>query len=404
MGACMSTPGVTPLDLQLHRDAEKQLRETKSKLESERKVLLLGAGDSGKSTVQKQMRFIHNAPFTADEKEHFRKIVFDNLTRGLQTVIESLDDLKLVLDPHAGYANVYPEGDPEGRAGYVRDWAPGECGGPLLAPVFTQRMEMEREESAYRDADGVIKYALAMDLELIESAPDLVDGEAFPLPYLGALSRLWNDPLLREAWARGNQAALPENLPYMFSSLSRFFAPSYIPSAQDILQTRARTIGISETTFRLGSKEIVLVDVGGQKSERRKWVHCFQDVTSILFIVSLSGYDQCLVEDRTANQMHDAMTIWESICHSKWFKTTSVILFLNKDDLYQEKIKTSPLRKYFPEYEGPAADAAAGHEFFKTTFAKLAKRGKGKQREVYTHITTATDTAMLKVVMAAVTE
>ena len=43
-----------------------------------------------------------------------------------------------------------------------------------------------------------------------------------------------------------------------------------------------------------------MVDVGGQKSERRKWIHCFQDVTTILFLVSLSGYDQCLVEDKDA--------------------------------------------------------------------------------------------------------
>ena len=45
---------------------------------------------------------------------------------------------------------------------------------------------------------------------------------------------------------------------------------------------------------------MLMVDVGGQKSERRKWIHCFQDVTSILFLVSLSGYDQCLVEDKDA--------------------------------------------------------------------------------------------------------
>lgn len=43
-----------------------------------------------------------------------------------------------------------------------------------------------------------------------------------------------------------------------------------------------------------------MVDVGGQKSERRKWIHCFQEVTTILFLVSLSGYDQCLVEDKDA--------------------------------------------------------------------------------------------------------
>ena len=43
-----------------------------------------------------------------------------------------------------------------------------------------------------------------------------------------------------------------------------------------------------------------VIDVGGRKSERRKWIHCFQDVTSILFLVALSGYDQCLAEDMDA--------------------------------------------------------------------------------------------------------
>lgn len=47
-----------------------------------------------------------------------------------------------------------------------------------------------------------------------------------------------------------------------------------------------------------------MLDVGGQKSERRKWIHCFQDVTTIQFIVSLSGYDQCLVEDKDAVRYH----------------------------------------------------------------------------------------------------
>lgn len=47
-------------------------------------------------------------------------------------------------------------------------------------------------------------------------------------------------------------------------------------------------------------KRLIMIDVGGQKSERRKWIHCFQDVTAVLFLVSLSGYDQSLVEERNA--------------------------------------------------------------------------------------------------------
>jgi guanine nucleotide-binding protein subunit alpha len=83
--------------------------------------------------------------------------------------------------------------------------------------------------------------------------------------------------------------------------------------------------------------------VGGQKSERRKWIHCFEDVTTILFLVSLNGYDMSLSEDRDAvslrnprlspthpapavqNQMQDAMAIWDSICHSQWFRSTSIV-------------------------------------------------------------------------------
>lgn len=135
------------------------------------------------------------------------------------------------------------------------------------------------------------------------------------------------------------------SLAYFFPDLDRLFGETYQPTEQDIVQCRARTIGITETTFQLKDHEMLMVDVGGQKSERRKWIHCFQDVTSILFLVSLSGYDQCLVEDRDAvgdlfrvyfdthfpfkNQMQDAMTIWDSICHSQWFKQTSIVGILH---------------------------------------------------------------------------
>jgi len=148
---------------------------------------------------------------------------------------------------------------------------------------------------------------------------------------------------------------------------------------------------------------MLMVDVGGQKSERRKWIHCFQDVTSILFLVSLSGYDQCLVEDRDANQMQDAMTIWDSICHSQWFKQTSIILFLNKNDLFEKKIPNSDIKNFFPDYDGESGDVKAGREYFKKRFGRLAQKAdKTKEREIYIHTTTATDTALLRVVMAAV--
>ncbi|KAI0689200.1 G-protein alpha subunit-domain-containing protein [Cytidiella melzeri] len=144
-------------------------------------------------------------------------------------------------------------------------------------------------------------------------AQDIRDRQPFPEEYLEPLRRLWEDLSVQKCWERGNKAALPDNLSYFFVDLDRLFDQFYVPIEQDIVHTRARTIGITETVFNLRENEMLMVDVGGQKSERRKWIHCFQDVTSILILVSLSGYDQCLIEDKDA------------------------ILFLNKDDLFQKK-------------------------------------------------------------------
>jgi hypothetical protein len=67
-----------------------------------------------------------------------------------------------------------------------------------------------------------------------------------------------------------------------------------------MLQARLRTTGITETLFELGQMNFRMMDVGGQRSERKKWIHCFEGVQCLLFMVALSGYDQCLVEDQNA--------------------------------------------------------------------------------------------------------
>lgn len=61
-----------------------------------------------------------------------------------------------------------------------------------------------------------------------------------------------------------------------------------------------KTTGITETVFDLGTLTYRMFDVGGQRSERKKWIHCFENVTALLFLVAISGYDQCLVEDKDA--------------------------------------------------------------------------------------------------------
>lgn len=88
--------------------------------------------------------------------------------------------------------------------------------------------------------------------------------------------------------------------PSYFDSIDRLFTPGWLPDNQDMLQARLRSTGITETLFELGQMNFRMMDVGGQRSERKKWIHCFEGVQCLLFMVALSGYDQCLVEDQSA--------------------------------------------------------------------------------------------------------
>ncbi|KAJ7104884.1 heterotrimeric G protein alpha subunit 4 [Mycena epipterygia] len=304
-------------------------------------ILLLGSGDSGKSTILKQMRLNYGIPFSDSEIEAHRQLVFDNVTLGLNILIESLPDLELNLP------------------------------------------------------DGLLPHA---DVIAKISNRDLRHQERFPQECLASLGALWNDATVQEAVTRGNEIALMDNLAYFFAVIPRLFSPSYVPTHQDILHVRARTIGITETTIKTPDMEMLVVDVGGAKSERRKWIHTFGDVTNIMFIASLCGYDTCLIEDRDANQ--DSMVLWDSICHGRWFKQTSLILCLNKNDLFEQKILDSDIAYFFPEFTGERSSAVAGRDFFKKKFRSLAHRaGRVNARDIYIHVTTATDIGLMGVLL-----
>uniref|UniRef100_A0A915HRB2 Guanine nucleotide-binding protein G(O) subunit alpha n=1 Tax=Romanomermis culicivorax TaxID=13658 RepID=A0A915HRB2_ROMCU len=182
--------------------------------------------------------------------------------------------------------------------------------------------------------------------------------------------------------------------------LDRLGQPDYQPTEQDILRTRVKTTGIVEVHFTFKNLNFKLFDVGGQRSERKKWIHCFEDVTAIIFCVAMSEYDQVLHEDETTNRMHESLKLFDSICNNKWFTDTSIILFLNKKDLFEEKIKKSPLTVCFPEYTGRQEynEASAYIQ------GQFDAKNKSPNKEIYCHMTCATDTTNIQFVFDAVTD
>uniref|UniRef100_A0A673H4F3 Guanine nucleotide-binding protein G(i) subunit alpha-1-like n=1 Tax=Sinocyclocheilus rhinocerous TaxID=307959 RepID=A0A673H4F3_9TELE len=211
----------------------------------------------------------------------------------------------------------------------------------------------------------------------------------------GVIKRLWKDGGVQACFSRSREYQLNDSAAYYLNDLDRISQATYIPTQQDVLRTRVKTTGIVETHFTFKDLHFKMFDVGGQRSERKKWIHCFEGVTAIIFCVALSDYDLVL------NRMHESMKLFDSICNNKWFTDTSIILFLNKKDLFEEKIKRSPLTICYPEYAGSNTyeEAAA---YIQCQFEDLNKRKDTK--EIYTHFTCATDTKNVQFVFDAVTD
>ncbi|XP_061094060.1 guanine nucleotide-binding protein G(q) subunit alpha-like [Conger conger] len=205
-----------------------------------------------------------------------------------------------------------------------------------------------------------------------------------------AIKRLWADPALYNS--RGVYQLL-DSTQYYMDNLDRIAAPNYIPSAQDVLRVRMPTTGINDYSFKMQRTSLRIVDVGGQKSERRKWIHCFENMTALIFLASLSEYEQVLEEQETENRLAESLALFSTTIHSQWFENTAIVLFLNKTDILSDKTKTSDLQTYFPEFKGPKCDAEEAQQFIKQKYLDKAKE---LRRPLFCHYTCATDTENIR--------
>ena len=156
------------------------------------------------------------------------------------------------------------------------------------------------------------------------------------------------------------------------------------------------------------------------RTNPRRQVHCFDLVTAVIFVAAVSEFDQFLYEDDQMYRMDEAVILFDEVCNLKYFKNTSMILFLNKNDLFREKLKTVPVRidsgpnKRYHEFTGPFIEIGspsaefgtpefeAGYEAARDFFLSLfLRRNMQLNKEVYHHVTCATDTSNIRVVFNA---
>lgn len=143
--------------------------------------------------------------------------------------------------------------------------------------------------------------------------------------------------------------------------------------------------------FEIKGTQLRIFDVGGQRAERKKWIHCFEHVTAVIYVVSLSGYDEMMYEEETENVMHDSLRLFANICNNPWFcnpdRCLPMILFLNKSDLFKEKIENVALTVCFPDFDGTQSH----DESLNYIKREFIARNKREDRQIYIHVTCATD-------------
>uniref|UniRef100_A0A4W4G5N1 Guanine nucleotide-binding protein subunit alpha n=1 Tax=Electrophorus electricus TaxID=8005 RepID=A0A4W4G5N1_ELEEL len=299
--------------------------------------LSLGAGESGKSTFIKQMRIIHGKGFSEEDRSGYTKLVFQNIFTAIQALIQAMETLHI----------------------------------PFLDDKNTRFVPM-----------------------LSSMTPETV----FKMEacYAEAIKSVWNDHGMQQCYERRREYQLSDSAKYYLDDIDRISASLYVPTLQDVLRVRLPTTGIIEYPFNLGSVIFRMVDVGGQRSERRKWIHCFENVTSIIFLVALNEYDQVLFENANENRMEESLALFKTTLTYPWFDETSIILFLNKTDLLIEKISKSHLEDYFPKYNGPKKDADTAMKFIRHMYEEQNTKLSTDCKRMYSHLTCATDTENIR--------
>lgn len=372
------------------------------------KLLLLGAGECGKSTVLKQMRLIHTGGFTPIERLQYTRVIWSDTIQSMKILVENASRLNISLDAdsdnnsslhmskelvlNASLYDKYEDDDEDidnALREFILDMHQKKASKTILREEeqYNDDISGEELEQAKRD-----EAALHAKPKTRQDRQELAE----------AIYRLWkNDKGIYQCYLQANKFQLEVNAKEYFENVFKFVDRKYLASDQDILIGRIKTTGISETVFNIRNTKFRMFDVGGQRSERKKWIHCFDNVTAVLYVVAVSEYDEKLYEDESIDRKVESIKLFADTINSPYFTNTPIILFLNKIDILKRKLKTSPIKNYYPGYSGDPYSVQQICDFIKNIYIS---QNLNQSRQIYVHNTCATDTESMKFVMSAVTD
>mmetsp|Transcript_67426 Transcript_67426/g.60562 ORF Transcript_67426/g.60562 Transcript_67426/m.60562 type:complete len:415 (+) Transcript_67426:104-1348(+) len=296
-GVCCSSFNKTDADSEI---ADYMLKNKEAN-KAVKKLLLLGSGSSGKSTLFKQLKCIFN-PWGLDASEFIETAhsIRTNIVLGILKLLQKSQDL-YDSDPNR-YSKCY--------------------------------IDLDADPNLINEIQVILQFRH-------ETFENMDDAKWDQLQRLGeAIDYIWKnvDGIRHTFNERGSRFSFADNMEYFFDKCRSIFLEEFYPTHEDVLKCRIRTTGMVEITYEIKDSFFNIYDVGGQRNERKKWIHSFENVTAVIYVAALSHFDAVCFEDESQNAMHESISLFNEICNSKWFRKTAMILFLNKSDLFREKL------------------------------------------------------------------
>lgn len=202
-------------------------------------------------------------------------------------------------------------------------------------------------------------------------------------------------------------SGIDDNAVYLLDNIARIVDAEYIPSYTDILRVSDKNKALRGLTVEITDYDLNLerihwnfnvIDVGKQYSTERKWMSLLsrQAIGAVIFVASLSSYDQFVDGDGIENGLLDVMDRFEVICNSEWFRNARIVLILNKKDIFLQKVKSVPFEDYFPKYKlynAQEDESSEDHvlEFIRKEFVARHLKSDEDKPNLSTHVMSAVD-------------
>jgi len=357
MGGCASKPEDPEAKALRERTnaIEKQLEESRLMELSKIKLLLLGAGESGKSTIFKQLRLMYGAPRSREDLKMFARVVKGNVTVLLKRLIPLVKSLELEGN--------FEENE---RAAYDKVL---ECISANATETYTTPVQRNQMEIKQAETDATLSVDLKEEIQTLFS------------------SKTWET-----VWAERSTVNAIDSHMLFINELDAISKPNYTPTTQHILNARVRTTNAVKEEYDIDGQRFEIYDVGGQRSERKKWMPIFDGCDAVIFVAALSEYDQKLAEAKRMNRMIEALGLFKSIANHHAFTKAPILLFLNKKDLFEEKLLHSKIedQKDFSDYCGHSYEDAT--VYFIEKYRDCFISEEESETRLFVHPTVATDT------------